>query len=523
MSGGQGEDGLSDVQDVSVKGETASASSASSKGGMTALAANSDRSRHPLIELLARYRQVFALAWAHRGELAGPRRHLDETAFLPAALSLQHTPVHPAPLRLTSAIMAFFVIALVWSVVGEIDIVAVAPGRIVVSERTKLIQPLERSVVKRVLVADGDHVLAGQALVELDPTATDADSASAQEMVHAAQSEFVRAKALQDALARVRAGAVVRFDPAAEDEIFPRDWSEGEVAAAKAQLLGEWADISAKLSKLSSEINRRQAEIGTARGMLAKYEATVPLARAREADFKKLVEQGFMSSHATQDKTRERIELEQDLATQRARLLEAEAALRESESARAAYQAEVRRTLYEREGQAQLRRVQASQERAKAVQRQNLTTLKAPVAGVVQQLAIHTPEGVVTEAQVLMVIVPDGAQVTAEVTLDNKDIGFVSAGQEAQIKLETFPFTRYGTVRGTVSRVTPDAVNDEKRGAIFPAVLKLGTESIDVDGRAIKLSPGMNLTAEIKTGKRRVIEYLLSPIQTASRQSMRER
>lgn len=119
--------------------------------------------------------------------------------------------------------------------------------------------------------------------------------------------------------------------------------------------------------------------------------------------------------------------------------------------------------------QADLKRQQATQEQTKATQRENLTTLKAPVAGVVQQLAIHTTGGVVTEAQSLMIIVPDGAQVTAEVTLENKDIGFVNVGNGAEIKLETFPYTRYGTVSASVDRVTADAVNDEKRGAILTA------------------------------------------------------
>ena len=136
---------------------------------------------------------------------------------------------------------------------------------------------------------------------------------------------------------------------------------------------------------------------------------------------------------------------------------------------------------------------------------------------------MHTAGGVVTEAQTLMVIVPEGAHVTAEVTMENKDVGFVNAGQAAEIKLETFPFTRYGTVAATVSRVSADAVNDEKRGALFPATLMLNTTEINVDGKSIRLSPGMNLTAEIKTGQRRVIEFLLSPIQRAGNESLRER
>jgi hemolysin D len=204
---------------------------------------------------------------------------------------------------------------------------------------------------------------------------------------------------------------------------------------------------------------------------VAKPERKMPIATARETNFKKLVGQGYISGHDTQDKTREHVEPERDPVTQRA----------------------------------------------------DLTTLKAPVAGVVQQLAIHTTGGIVTEAQTLMIIAPKGAQVTTEATLENKEIGFVNVGNGAEIKLETFPYTRYGTVQASVDRVTADAVNDEKRDAIFPVTLALKTKQIDVDGKLIQLVPGMNLTAEIKTGQRRVIEYFLSPIRRAGSESLRER
>lgn len=200
-----------------------------------------------------------------------------------------------------------------------------------------------------------------------------------------------------------------------------------------------------------------------------------------------------------------------------------QAAQRRSENTRIAYLAETLRTLRERQSEAELKRGQATQEQAKATQREQLTTLKAPVAGTVQQLAVHTEGGVVTEAQPLLVVVPDEARVTAEVMLENKDIGFVRPGQEAEIKLETFLYTRYGTIPATVRTVTADAVNDEKKGAIFPVTLTLASNSIDVDGQPVRLSPGMNLTAEVKTGKRRVIEYLLSPVQKAADESLRER
>lgn len=463
--------------------------------------------RHPALDLLARYRAIFRAVWGLRHELSGPKRLTDETAFLPAALSLQETPVHPAPQRFAWVICGLFVVMLVWSIVGHIDIVAVAPGRIVVSERTKTLQPLETSVVRKVLVRDGDAVQARQVLVELDATNASADGANAQEQLAWAQSEELRTTVLMQALRSQRAPSI------------PAEATR----QARAQLDAEWQDISAHLAKLDAEQARRQAELATVRETIGKLEATLPMARQREIDFKVLADKGFMSGHAGQDRTRDRIEQERDLATQQARLAEARAASRETTQARAAYLAETLRSLSERQAQAILKRQQFTQELNKTQQRSRLTQLTAPVDGTVQQVAVHTEGGVVTEAQVLMVIVPKDAQVTAEVVIDNKDIGFVNAGQAATIKLETFPYTRYGTVVAQVKSVTADAVTDEKKGAIFPATLTLEQAYIDVDGKRIALSPGMNLTAEIKTGRRRVIDYLLSPVQKAASESLRER
>ena len=473
---------------------------------------------HPGAELLGRYAAIFRAAWAARHELAGPKRLAEEAAFLPAALSLQELPPHPAPRRLAWSVCALFVIAVAWAVFGQIDIVAVAHGRIVVSERTKTLQPLETSVVRRVRVKEGDGVQAGQVLVELDATNASADSASVREQLGASWSEELRTRALLEAVGR-SAPPQLTLPAAAE-------WGTDGVpplAAASGQLQAEWLDITAKLSKLGAEQARRQAEIATVQELIAKLNATLPIAQQRESDFKSLTEQGFVSGHAVQDRTRERIEQERDLATQRARLSEARAALAEAQQARAAYLAETQRLLSERHAQAAMKRQHWVQERSKTDQRSRLTQLTAAVAGRVQQVAVHTEGGVVTPAQVLMVIVPADARVTAEVAVDNKDIGFVNVGDAAEIKLETFPFTRYGTVPATVSSLTADAVNDDKRGAIFPATLTLAQTNLMVDGKRINLSPGMNVTAEIRTGRRRVIDYLLSPVQKAMRESLGER
>ena len=471
--------------------------------------------RHPFIELLGRYRAIFKAAWDRRDELAGPKRMLDERAFLPAALALQETPPHPAPRRAIIAICALFTVALLWACFGQIDIVAVAQGRVVVSQRSKTIQPLETSVVKAIHVKDGAKVKAGDLLIELDSTLTAADSARVGEERSAASSEALRSQALLGALSH---GGLPSLNAQALQSLTPADR-----ASAQTQLQSEWADISAKLAKYAAETARRKAEIATAEQLVAKLQTTLPLAQQREKDFKSLTEQGFVANHAGQDRTRERIELERDLATAQARLLEAKAALTETEQGLNAYRAETLRTLKDREAQAGLKTRQLAEEGTKADKRNQLTRLTAPVDGTVQQLAVHTAGGVVTPAQVLLVLVPDDAEVTAEVALENKDVGFVRDGQEATIKLETFPYTRYGTVQAQVHSITADAVQDEKRGAIFPATLVLNQSTINVDGKRIKLAPGMNLTAEIKTGKRRVIDYLLSPVQQHLDESLKER
>ncbi len=413
--------------------------------------------------------------------------------------------MHPAPRRAMWVIMTLFVAALAWACLGKVDIVAVAQGRIVVSDRTKVVQPLEAAVVKAVHVRDGDKVAAGQLLVELDATAATADRQSVEQLTQAASDEVWRTQALLAALKTGKAPAGA-----------PR-------APLQVQTSAEWADIAGRAARMDAEVARRQAELATVESGIAKLQATLPLARQREADLQALAAQGFVSGHAGQDRTRERIELERDLETQRARRAESLAAVQESVQARAALRAETERALNDRQAKATLELAQLRQEEAKTVQRKQLTQLVAPVAGTVQQLAIHTEGGVVTPAQALMVIVPDDAEVTAEVIIENKDVGFVHVGQAVEVKLETFPFTRYGTVPATVKRISVDAVNDERRGAIYPGTLSLAKSSIDVDGRLIQIAPGMNITAEVKTGRRRVIEYLLSPVRSRVSESISER
>lgn len=466
-----------------------------------------------LLELIGRYRLAFNIAWKARKTFLGPNLLADEAAFLPRALRLQHTPLHPSPRRTAGIIMLLFSFVLTWSVVGELDIISTATGKIIVSQRVKIVQPLEAGVVKAIYVKDGDKVKAGQVLVELDNTAQNADVDRLRQSWAASNIAAMQAEALAQSLISNGAPHFVNFKSLAELEIqrLINDTS------------AEWNDLITKRARLEAERVHRNAELFTITQQIEKLKTVLPSLQQREQDFRVLNKNGFVSIHAEQDRSRDRIEIERDIGTLEAKKNEAVAANSESDKIIQNWRAEYIRTLRERVAAAELKSAELYSEMIKANQRSKQTSLTAPEAGVIQQLSLHTPGGVVTSAQVLMVIVPDDGAVSAEAMLDNRDIGFVHPGQRAKIKFDTFPYAKYGTISAEIVSISADSIPDEKRGPIFVMNLKLDKSEIVIDGRRMPLTPGMNLTAEINTGRRKVFRYFFDPLIENVDSSLRER
>lgn len=474
--------------------------------------------RHAFADLLKRYAKIFCHAWSQRKETDAPDLQAHEAQFLPAALSLRDTPVHPAPRITLWLIMAFALVACLWAVFGRIDIVATAAGKIIPNDRTKVIQPMETAVVKAIHIRDGQAVEPGQVLIELDATGAVADSERLRSEILTARYEILRARAFLAALDDGEAPHLAPLDP---------EHMEGADAARhlaeRNQVAGQYQEYRARRLQLEAEIARRQAERQATLDQVAKLEQTLPIARQRAQDYRKLVQENFMSRHGYLEREQARIEQEQDLATSRSKADEIRAALIEVQRQQATLAAETRRHLFDQLNLASQKAASLAQERIKAEQRSRLMRLTAPVAGVVQQLAVTTIGGVVTPAQPLMVIVPRENVLEIEAMLPNKDIGFVNPGQIAEVKVETFPYTKYGTLRGTVTQVSSDAIQDEKLGLIYAARVKLARNAIRVENRNVRLTPGMAVTVEVKTGTRRVVEYFLSPLLQYGNESLRER
>ncbi len=469
------------------------------------------------LDLLKRYAVIFSHVWKIRRELDPPHRLPHEAQFLPAALELQETPVSAAPRIVAWLLMVFALIAVLWAIFGKIDVVATAQGKIVPNEGSKLIQPIETATVKAIHVVDGQTVKAGQVLVELDATMARADSTRTANDLTTARLQAARARGLLAALAN---GKSPRIEA-------PSGISAGigieRIAQEQRILDGQYGEYQAKVSRIDAEIAKREAERRSTQEIVKKLEQTAPIARQRAEDFKGLVEKNFISKHGYLEKEQVRIEQEADLETQRSRLKELAAAIDEARGQRSSAVAETRRLALDTLNEAEQKATGFGQELVKSDTRGKLMTLTAPVDGTVQQLAVRTVGGVVTPAQTLMVIVPKDDALEVEAFLENKDIGFVNAGQIAEVKIETFPFTKYGTIPASLTHVSRDAINDEKRGPIYSTRARLQRATMQVEDKTVNLTAGMAVTVELKTGKRRVIEYFLSPLLQYGSESLRER
>lgn len=466
-------------------------------------------------DLIQRYIKIFRHVWAERKSLDTPERMTHEMEFLPATLELQETPVSPAPRVVMWLLVAIAMSSLLWSLLGHIDIVASCKGKIVPNDKVKTIQSAETATVRAIHVDDGQFVKADATLIDLDSTVPTADATRLQYDLKSASLQKARNQALLDAIAHQKARAVLPGMGGTVDE--------EDLKSEQRLLDGQYAEFTSKVASLDAEIAHRRAEEVSTRELISKLEQTSKLADQRERDFKDLLAKNFVSKHAYLDREQSKIEQQQDWAVQRGRLLEIKAALLEGQRKREVLVAETRRTALDQIDDAEHRVSTLSQDLVKAEQKARSMKLTAPVDGTVQQLAVHTVGGVVTPAQPLMVIVPKDNPLQVEAFLENRDIGFVKTGQEVEIKVETFPYTKYGTLHGKVLFVSNDAVNDEKQGLIYLVRIQLETASMRVEDRDVSLTPGMAVTVEIKTGKRRVVEYFLSPLLQYSRESFHER
>lgn len=464
----------------------------------------------------------------------------EDREFLPAALEIIETP--PAPLRVAALwlICLTFASALAWSYLGHIDIHAVAQGRIQPSGRSKVIQPLEPGKIVAIKVQNGAQVAVGDVLLELDPTETGADKDALAGDLESARAEAARRKT---AIAIARSG---EFDPR------PAEYPDIVSAAVREReddsLISDLNQISATVSSLKAQYAEHVATLAKLKASIAAREKVITLARERVGMREELNANGSLSRALVIEVLSQFETLMTTQAGEQGQLAETDAQMltlqAKMEESVTQFIADQKNKMLDAERKAD----RTAQDLVKAKVKNERTTLRSPIAGSVQQLAVTTVGQVVASGQSLMVIVPKEGAIEIEAMVENQDIGFVEEGQPAVVKVEAFPFTRFGTLNGTVQRVSRDAVDQREaqamadpmaaakqsgagasasqsktQGLVFPALVRLERPTINIDGKDIPLTPGMAVTVEILTGQRRAIDYLLSPLREIASTSGRER
>ncbi len=500
--------------------------------------------------------------------------------FLPAALEILESPPPPAPIALMATISAFALAALVWSFFGRLDVHAVAPGKVETAGYAKVIEPLDPGKVTAIHVEAGEPVKAGDLLFELDPAEARADAAAAEAAMNASLAEIarrrfaietVRSAGIEEASADGgegggaepiaakeqaagaasddrRASAPDPVEALAGRPAFSIAWDEGLPELFR---LREEAVLRADLGQLSDALKAFDRQMAQKRATRKRLDMSIAFQHTlmetlnqRVATRQQAIDLNVGTKINLYDAKEELEKSQSQLASDEGQLIETEAALRELSSEKAKTVSQFIADNENKLADAARKRDEAREQLAKATARLARTKLHAPIDGVVQQTAVTTVGQVVTTGQQLAVITPAGGRLEVQALVPNLDIGFVKLGQPAVVKVDAFPFTRFGVINGKVTRIAPGAVSEQEakrsmanaaaaqaastapgqaESFVFPVTVALDATAMKIGDALIPLTPGMTVTVEIKTDSRRVIDYLLSPLAKIASEAARER
>jgi hemolysin D len=440
----------------------------------------------------------------------------EDAAFLPIALSLQESPASPLPGVVIVLISCMILSVFIWSYFGEIDVITVAEGSIVSEARLQVVQAAEAGQIKKIFVRDGDFVKAGLVLMELDTKSLDIEKRKITIELAEAKLALFRA---QDVLATQESDNLVK----AEIPEVP--------AIPEAQLLKSIAlkqrdaqinEFRSKMHEIDEEVTRRQAQLQRSKNEIRRLGKAVEFSRKREKDFHELAEKKFVSNHALLEREENLINLEGELSSAELSQNEAASAIKLAQLNKVTYRSSARRELMSEIESNQKQIEILSQQLSGIDEQRERFTIRATSAGTVQQLSTHTIGGTVSLGQQICAIAPAGSKVEVLAQVENQDIGFVKVGQEVKLKVHAIDFTRYGTVPGRVDAISASSIQDSKNSSLYSVRISIANLDQQLSRLPSKLNQGMLVTAEIKTDERKIIQYLISPISKAVKESFHE-
>ena len=433
--------------------------------------------------------------------------------FAPGIIKVQAQPPSPLPRAVLYSVLALFGLMLAWACIGHLDIVAVAQGKLVPQSFLKIVQPAESGIVREILVGEGDSVQEGQVLARMDTRLSEADG-------RALLGELQR-KRLQ--LRRIDAeliGKPLRLLPEDPAGIFAQ--TEAQYQARRQAYLDALGAEQATLVKA-------QHDLKGATEIEGKLQQTVPIHKEQAESWDRLAKEGFAGRLLALDRQRTYLESQQELRAQSQNVASLRALIAQSEKRISQITSNYRQQLQNERAEAEALHYKLQQDWDKQEHRHALLELKAPQGGIVKDLATHTPGTVVAPGTILLTLVPHDEPLVAEVWVSNVDAGFVQVEQTARVKLAAYPFQKFGMLDGVVGQIGADTKERPESGmrspqeAAYRALIHLGADHLESQGRQLRLVPGMLVNAEIHIGTRTILEYLLSPVQKIAHEAGRER
>lgn len=434
--------------------------------------------------------------------------------FLPAAEEIVETPAAPLGALVVWLVTLLLIIALAWSYFGRIDIVAVANGKISTEGSTKVIQPAISGVVTNINVHEGQRVKKGETLLALDKTTAEKDVATTNQSLNTARVE-------RDILRRLAVGGNT------DDIINNADLPDEAKAMLRQFASSQTALSAARQQAVNGTISNYQQQLQFNQQAKSQLETNAQNLKNRKAE----IEKQLPNANPV-----DRLRLQNELSNidqritsadsamlgQNQQLLQSQSALIQAQNQSQTQTAETNSAFNNQIIASEKRIIELENNLVKAKQILAQTTITAPVDGTVLSLTVKTIGGVVNAGQQLAQIVPEKVPLYVDAALDNQDVGFVKPGQRVVVKVATYPFQRYGYLEGTVENISPDAIQDDKKGLIYKAKIKLNDEKSSKQNQ-LKLLPGMSISAEITTGQRRIIEFFLDPLMTKADESLKVR
>ena len=447
------------------------------------------------------------LKWLLHGE-----EREKETEFLPAILEVTETPPSPTGRLVMWSILLIVVVALAWSILGHINEVAVAAGKVIPSGQIKTVQVKNKGIVKEINVEEGQLVQEGDVLIVLDPTTTTADYDS------------LKKRAAYYKLDIQRLTAELTQQPFTPEE--DPDLEAHDLAAEMALYQSRTSDYRTQRQSRLDVIDQKMARLQATQASYEKYAEVLAIEQEKEARLIELSEQNAISQFQLLEQQSKTIEYAKNAQSELDSLNSIRAEIAEAQQNLANVDASYHKDIMTALVEAKKEYYTVTESIKKADEDSRMATIYAPISGRVYNLNIHTLGGIVTDAQPLMQIVPEDVKLEFEVYADNKDIGFIKVGQEAEVKVETFNFQKFGMYRAEVMEISADAVNepnDQQKHMRYKLLLDPTSNDINVYGQPAKLEVGMNVSAEIKIKEKRIIDFFLDPFRRYTSEALRER